>query len=306
MAGRIAAFTTGALLLLALAVTAGAQQVFRTSTDLVLLSVTATEAGRPARGLDRSDFQVFEDGRAQEITTFARDPQPVALSILIDTSPSMEPKIHIAQNAAVEFCRRLGPNDVAQIISFNSDTEIIQGFTGNIALLEKAIRSTRTTGSTALYTAMYIALDELRKVKPDPGAALRRQALVLLSDGEDTTSLLPLEDVLERAKRTDAIVFAIGFRSQPTPGNGFREYDYALRSTTQATGGRAYFVNTAAELPLIYQQIADELANQYTIGYTSRNTNRDGKWRQVSVRINRPGVVARTRAGYYAPTAKGQ
>lgn len=79
-----------------------------------------------------------------------------------------------------------------------------------------------------------------------------------------------------------------------------------MRSTTQATGGRAYFVNTAAELPLIYQQIADELANQYTIGYTSRNTNRDGKWRQVSVRINRPGVVARTRAGYYTPTAKGQ
>lgn len=278
-----------------------AQQVFRSSTDLVLLSVTASQGAKASLGLERGDFRVFEDGRQQEISVFERDPRPIALSILMDASGSMEPILGIAQDAAVAFCHRLGRDDVAQFVTFNATTEIRQPFTNNVALLEKAIRETRLSNQTALYTAMYIALADLQSMRVEANGKPRRKALVLVSDGEDTASLLPYEEVVERARRSDVTVFVIAFR--PSQSNGYNEYNYALRSMAQVTGGRAFFVEKAEELPALYTQIADELANQYTIGYVSRNAASDGAWRLVSVRVGRPGVVARTREGYFAPSA---
>ena len=125
---------------------------------------------------------------------------------------------------------------------------------------------------------------------------------MLLSDGEDTASRLDYDAVLERARRSGAILFAVGLRDASSATQSFRQHDYSLRSLAQTTGGRVFFVDSAAELPAVYNQIADELASQYTIGYVSRNTSRDGGWRQISVRVNQPGVVARTRAGYFGPT----
>jgi len=307
LGGRVIRSRRGApaAALLAAVVTAGlhAQQVFRTATDLVLLNVTASHGSQASRGLEREDFRVFEDGRPQQIAVFERDPRPIALSILMDASGSMEPKLGIAQDAAVEFCRRLGKDDIAQFISFNSTTEVRQSFTNDVQKLEKAIRETRLANQTALYTSMYVALSELQNVREEIHGLPRRKALVLVSDGEDTSSLLPYTDVVERAKRSDVIVFAIAFRPKQSMGFvGYNDYNYALRSVAQATGGRAYFVEGAAELGAIYNQIADELSNQYTIGYVSTNTARDGAWRQVSVRVTKPGVVARTREGYYAPS----
>lgn len=288
------------------AVTAsGAAQVFRTSTDMVLLSVTATQQGKPVAGLQREHFAVLEDGVPQDITVFAGEPQPIALSILLDASTSMEQKLATAADAAVGFCRRLRPGDVAQIITFNNDTEVRQTFTDDLGALERAIRQARPSGSTSLYTAMYVALNELNRVKPPADEPLRRQAIILLSDGEDTTSLLRYEEVLERAKRSDVAVFTIGLRDRQQTPRGFNEYDFVLRTMAQSTGGRVFFVDNPAQLASIYDQIADELATQYTIGYVSKNLKRDGAWRQVSVRINRTGLVARTKAGYYGPS-KGQ
>jgi VWFA-related protein len=275
------------------------QQVFRTSTDLVLLSVSASTGTQHARGLLRDDFRVFEDGRQQEISVFEPDPRPIALSILMDASTSMEPKLGIAQDAAIEFCRRLRPGDVAQFMTFNDTTEVRQRFTDDVARLEKAIRETRLSSQTALYTAMDVALHELNGVQIDTGGLPRRKALILVSDGEDTASRLPYTEVVERAKRSDVTIFAIAFR--PARSNGYNEYNFALRSMTQVTGGRVYFVERAEEMPAIYSQIADELANQYTIGYLSKNVARDGTWRTITVRVTRPGAVARTREGYYAP-----
>lgn len=294
------------LLLVLAAIVGGATleagQIFRTSTDMVLLSVTATESGRTVAGLERGDFVVLEDGLPQEVTLFSGEPQPIALSILIDASTSMETKLSVAADAAIGFCRRLRPGDVAQIITFNNDTQILQPFTDDVDALERAIRQARPSGSTSLYTAVYVALNELNRVKPNPDEPLRRQAIILLSDGEDTTSLLRHEEVLDRAKRSDVAVFAIGLRDRQQQARGFNEYDYVLRTLSQSTGGRVFFVDNAAQLVSIYNQIADELATQYTIGYVSSNLKRDGAWRQVSVRITRPAVVARTKAGYFGPT----
>jgi Ca-activated chloride channel homolog len=285
-------------------------QVFRASTDMVFLSVTATENSRAAAGLNQEDFTVFEDGRPQEIEVFSREPQPIALSLLLDASDSMTNRMGMAAEAAIGFVRRMRPGDEAQVVAFNNTTNIRQAFTTDHALLEQAIRSTRTDGSTSLYTALYIAFNELDRVGRAQGEEIRRQAVVLLSDGEDTSSLLGYEEVLERARHSDVVVFAVGLRddvrtntarSSATSRSG-SQYDYALRTLAQTTGGRVFFADAAAQLPAIYNQIADELSSQYTIGYTSRNTNRDGRWRQLSIRVGKPGVVARTRAGYFGPT----
>ncbi len=293
-----------------LAVATPAAQVFRGGTDIVYLSVTVSDAAQKLiTSLEQQDFQVFEDGVPQDVTIFAKDRLPISLSILLDTSTSMEPKLVNAQDAATGFVHKLGPTDVAQLIEFNSDTTIRQTFTGDQALLEQAVRKLRAGGSTSLYDALYIALDELKRVKATMTAAsdaLRRQAIVLLSDGADTTSHVSYENVSEQSKKLDVIVYAIGLRDkEPQPRRGgYNEGEYVLRTLSQQTGGRAFFVDDPLQLPGIYSQIADEIANQYVVGYTSKNQKRDGLWRKVMVRVQPPGLTARTREGYYGPGAK--
>ena len=283
-----------------------AQGVFRGGTDVVLLNVTVfDQSGRLVPGLDRGDFQVFEDGVLQEISNFARDPQPIALSLLIDSSTSMEPKLAIAQEAATGFAKRLSKKDVAQIIDFDSQTQILQTFTNDEAALERAIRRTRAGGSTSLYNALYVGLDELKRLRFGSIEEVRRQAIVLLSDGEDTSSLKTYEDVLDSAKRSEVIVYAINLKDREVgTTTRWNESEYVLRSLTQETGGKSYTVDDANQLPAIYGQIAEELANQYSIGYTSKNVKRDGAWRRINVQVTRGGSTARTKLGYFAPKSR--
>jgi Ca-activated chloride channel family protein len=284
---------------------AGAQ-VFRGGTDLVFLSVTATNgAGQLVGDLTQGDFEVFEDGVRQEITNFARDPQPIALSLVLDSSMSMERKLPVAQEAAVGFVGHLGPRDIAQVVDFDSRPKIRQAFTRDIPALERAIKSTQADGSTSLYDALYVALDELKSVRARTADDIRRWAVIVLSDGEDTTSLNTYEDVLEKAKRAEVIVYAIGLRAKDeVQTRGFHQSDFVLRTLAQETGGRAYFVDDAAQLPGIYSRIADELGHQYSLGYSSKNQKLDGTWRKVNVRVTRGDAAARTRAGYFAPKVK--
>jgi Ca-activated chloride channel family protein len=280
-----------------------AAQVFRVGTDVVSLNITVTEGEALVPGLDQSTFAVYEDGVQQDITYFSRTAQPIALSMLIDTSTSMEHKLTVAQEAAIGFAGRLTPADAMQVIDFDSRHEILQTFTADRSLLEAAIRRTRVGGSTSLYNAIYVALSELKRVRAATPDEVRRQAIIVLSDGEDTSSLIAYEDVLESAKRSEVAVYAIGLRSRlDRPTRGFNEAEFVLKSLSQETGGRSFFVEEITELPGIYQRIADELANQYSIGYTSKNLKRDGAWRAIVDKVDRPGTAARTKRGYFAPT----
>jgi Ca-activated chloride channel family protein len=277
-------------------------QVFRGGTDVVSLNVTVTEGETLIPGLEQTVFSVYEDGVQQDISYFSRTPQPIALSLLIDTSTSMEHKLVVAQEAAVGFARRLQPTDAAQIIDFDSRHEILQPFTNDRNLLEQAIRRTQVGGSTSLYNAIYVALSELKRVKAATVDQVRRQAIVVLSDGEDTTSVIGYEDVLESAKRSEVAVYAIGLRSkQERAPRVYNEAEFVLKTLSQETGGRVFFVEDIAQLPSVYQQIADELANQYSIGYSSKNLKKDGAWRAIAVKVNRPNTAARTKRGYFAP-----
>jgi len=181
---------------------------------------------------------------------------------------------------------------------------ILQPFTANAQELEQAIRKTSAGGSTSLYNAIYIALKDLKKIVASNVEEIRRRAIVVLSDGEDTSSLLPFEEVLDLAKRSETAIYAIGLRgSDALESKGFKEAEFALRQFAQETGGRAFFPSQIADLAKVYGEISEELSSQYTVGYTSRNPKRDGGWRRVVVRINGKPLQARTKQGYFAPTA---
>jgi Ca-activated chloride channel family protein len=278
----------------------------RSGIELVSLSVSVTDGGgKYVTSLEQTDFEVFEDGARQTISFFSRKQQPIALAVLLDTSNSMEDKLATAQEAAVGFAKRLQPDDVAAIIEFNSQVNIAQEFTNDAAALENAIRGTHADGSTALYNAIYISLKQLRSIKARTEDEIRRQAVVVLSDGDDTSSLLPYEEVLDLAKRSETAIYTIGLRDERRGGRpNFREAEYVLKQLAQETGGRSFFPNSVHELPKIYDQISHELQTLYSIAYSSKNPLRNGAWRRIVVRVNQPGLLARTRQGYYGPTAR--
>ena len=299
-----------AALIAVAALTAAAQQndtdetlpSFRAGVDVVSLNVTVTDAdNRFITDLDREHFQIFEDGVLQEITFFSRARLPIALSVLIDTSASMDKRMRTAQEAAIGFSRSLGPDDLAEIIDFDGRVEILQNFTNDLELLGDAIRRTSAGGSTSLYNALYVALKDLSKAPLRP-SEVRRQAIVMLSDGEDTSSLITFDEVLELAKRSETGIYTIGLQEEEDERSGFREADFVLRQLAYETGGRAFFPEDVNDLPAIYQQISDEISSQYSVGYISANPLRNGQWRQTVVRVDRERTTARTKQGYYAPT----
>jgi Ca-activated chloride channel homolog len=279
---------------------------FKAGVDLVSLNVTVSDgAARYVTDLEQQNFQVYEDGVLQEVTFFNKTNLPIALGLLLDTSASMEAKLPVAQEAAIGFSKKLRTQDLAEVIDFDSRVTILQAFTNKAPELETAIRKTSAGGSTSMYNAIYIALKDLKKVVATNVDEIRRQAIVVLSDGEDTSSLLPFEEVLDLAKRSETAIYAIGLRSNElgaSSNKGFKEAEFVLRQLSQETGGRVFFPTSASELPGIYTQISDELSSQYTVGYTSRNGKRDGAWRRVVVRVDRANATPRTKQGYFAPS----
>lgn len=278
---------------------------FRGGVDVVTLNITAVDTGgRYISDLRQDEFVISEDGIMQRITFFSRSSVPIALAILLDSSASMENKLPKAQEAALGFIRRLRSQDLAEIVDFNTRVAVLQNFTSNVAELERAIRRTKPGGATALYSAVYTSLKDLTRITANKSEEIRRQAIVLLTDGEDTTSQVSFEQLLDLTRRSQTAIYAIGLRADnaaTAATRGAREAEVVLRQLAQESGGRVYFADQASELTGIYAQIAAELASQYTLGYSSSNTRRDGAWRSIHVRVSRPNLTTRSREGYFAP-----
>jgi Ca-activated chloride channel family protein len=292
-----------AALLAACAAAGLSAQRFKAGVELVSLNVSVTDGSKFITDLEEPEFEVFEDGAKQAITFFSRRHLPIALAILLDTSNSMEDKLPTAQEAAIGFAKRMRPEDVIEVIGFSTQVRILQPFTNVFATLERAIRGTTADGSTALYNSIYISLKELRKIKAKSEEEIRRQAIVVLSDGDDTSSLLPYEEVLDLAKRSETAIYTIGLRPPDVGRASFKEAEYVLRQLAQETGGRSFFPTSVHDLPKIYEAISQELSTLYSVAYTSKNPQRNGAWRRVVVRVTRPGLITRTRQGYYGPTS---
>jgi len=284
--------------------TAQPQRPIRVGVDVVTLSVTATDRSqRYVPDLNREDFVVTENGVPQELVFFARAGVPLALALLIDTSASMEQSLAIAQDAAIGFVRQIGSTDLATIIDFDSSVQTAQGLTSDRQALEAAIRRTAADGSTALYNAVYIALKELAKLPRDEPRMPRRRAIIVLSDGEDTSSLVSFDEVVDLASRSDTVIYTIGLGpSAPATTRTDRDGQFVLRRLAQQTGGRAFFPQHIKDLAGVYSDIRDELSSQYSLAYESSSARRDGEWRRIAVRVRRPDVAVRTRPGYFAPS----
>jgi Ca-activated chloride channel homolog len=303
MRTRIGAIAAAILSLVSIGI-AAQQGKFRAGVELVSLNVTVMDGTKYVTALQQEDFEVYEDGAKQTLSFFSAVQQPIALAILLDTSNSMEEKIATAQEAAIGFVRRMKKDDVIEVIEFNSQVRIPQPFTNDVNALERAIRQTTVNGSTSLYNAIYVSLRGLKDERAKNAEEIRRQAIVVLSDGDDTSSVIEYDDVLDLAKRSETAIYAIGLR-QPESGRGkFKEAEFVLRQLSQETGGRVFFPTSVAELPKIYEQISEELASQYTMAYSSKNPMRNGAWRRIDVRVNKPGLSARTRRGYYGPSGQ--
>jgi Ca-activated chloride channel family protein len=279
---------------------------FQTGIDVVSLAVTVTDPSHKIVGnLQRNDFAVYEDGVIQDLAYFETGDVPLDLALLIDTSASMEGKLGFVRKAATGFTSTLRPGDRASVISFNNRVNVLQNFTEDVGAINRAIGRINANGGTALYNAIYITLKEYaREVRKDE--MVRRRAVVLLTDGEDTASLMNFDELLREAKREAITVYTIGLRGdtiapQAREKHQFSRTDFLLKALATETGALAFFPGREGELSVAYQSIGKELAEQYALGYVSKNPVRNGAFRRVSVQIvNRPDCRPRTRSGYLA------
>jgi Ca-activated chloride channel family protein len=277
--------------------------VFRSGAELVALTVAVLDRDqRFVRGLSVNDFAVFEDGVRQDLSFFAASDVPLDLVLLIDSSASMGDKIKTVHEAAMGFLRTLRPNDRGAVVSFNDGVQVSQPLTGDLARLETAVRSTQAHGATALNNAIYVALKEFGRAAKQSGN-VRRQAIAVLSDGEDTCSLMSFDDVLAEAKKSGVGIYTISLRTRPDSSQRgvFSTALYSMKTLAQETGAQSFFPASINELSSVYSSIADELDHQYALGYAPKNARPDGRFRRVIVQVvARPELRLRTRTGYFA------
>jgi Ca-activated chloride channel family protein len=283
--------------------------LFRAGVDLVALSVIVTDPQhRFVTGLSADDFSIFEDGVRQDVSFFAAQQVPLDLALLLDTSASMLDKMETMQKAAVGFLETLRAGDRAVVVDIKDNVRIVYPLGEDFQAAHAAVRRTVARGGTSLYNGLYLTLKEMVKQRKANGD-VRRQALAVLSDGEDTASLVGYDDVMELAKQSGIAIYTITLKSTfvtrqanlSGPRRYFSEAEFAMKALAQETGARAFFPTEISELAGVYGTIATELANQYAIGYSPKNPQRDGAFRRVLVRVaERPEVRTRTRSGYLA------
>jgi Ca-activated chloride channel family protein len=258
--------------------------------NLVELYTTVLDgSGHPVPGLEQQDFSVLEDGRPQKLTRFELvENLPLTLGLVLDTSGSMATRMGEAQRAAAQFLAHLvRPSDQCFALSFADRPTLLVPRTPDPEAVASALRGLQAAGNTSLHDAVVYALYYFR------GSSGRR-AIVLLSDGEDTSSSIPFRDALEYARRSGVVIYPVGLDV-----GSFGTVRAHLNDLAQETGGRAFFIKKVEELASVYQVIERELRNQYLLAYSSDRPAQEGQYRQVEVKLGRSGLKARTIRGYY-------
>jgi len=226
--------------------------------------------------------------------------------LLLDTSSSMGDKMETVHRAARGFMKIMRPEDRGAVVAFADSVNIVQPLSFDLQAIEEAIESTRAQGSTSLHNAIYIALKQFGRAAKSDGD-VRRQAIAVLSDGEDTASVVSFDDVLALARKSGVNIYTIGLQSVAAQLRAaydrgrYSPGDYALKSLAQETGAESFFPKNVNELKSVYDNIASELSSQYSIGYSPSNSIADGRFRRIVVRVSsNPALKPRARAGYMA------
>jgi Ca-activated chloride channel family protein len=251
----------------------------------VILWVTVTDRSDKLVGdLTKESFTVLEEGAPQTIRDFLLEDRPITMAIVLDSSGSMRDAMPEVHQAAAGFVETLRPQDRALVIDFDDKVFLLQELTSDQAVLKEAVGSTEALGSTALYDALHAAFRKLRGIEG-------RKAIVLLTDGDDTSSQFAYARILEEAKAQSVLLYAIGL------GDVRKS---VLKEFSETTGGRAFFVGKASELAEVYRKIAEELRRQYYLSYATTNTKWDGRFIKLEVKSKNPDWSVRARRGYFA------
>jgi Ca-activated chloride channel homolog len=292
---RAAAALVAVLLLLSPWIRAQGQPTFRAGTDLVPVYVTVTDQQkRLVPDLQKEDFEVLDNGKPATIELFDAEVQPITAVVMLDTSASMTAHLDLLRAAAEQFVLRLLPHDRAKVGAFNDKIQFTSDFTPDRDELISALRDLGFGNPTRLYDAVEASLDELRGIQG-------RRVILLFTDGEDTFSRTSSGRVLERARNEEVMVYSIGLES--VFFNGQRQVrtrpDRVLRRLADETGGGYFELKKTDELGPTFTRVAQELRSQYWLGFSPAT---DGKLRKLEVVVKKPGMTARARRSYQAPS----
>jgi Ca-activated chloride channel family protein len=277
---------------------------FRAHTDLVLIPVTITDTlNRFVLGLQKEDFQLFEDGVEQNLTLFSGEDAPLSIGVLFDESGSMSYKLRTSRDAAAQLLNTLNKEDEAFLVEFADLAKVSIGFTGHTEEIQSALKNVQAGGLTAMLDAIDTGLLEMKKAKNS------RKAIVMVSDGGDNRSHYTAAQIESLVREADVQIYAMGV-FEPVFSFGLTPEEISgprlLSEIAAQTGGRAFAAAVAGDMPSVATRIAIELRNQYVLGYYPKNKARDGKYRNVKVQVSQPpglgsSLKVHWRLGYYAP-----
>lgn len=279
--------------------------VFRADVDIVVVSVVVADArNRHITGLEKSDFQLFEDKVEQRITQFDTDRAPLSVGVVLDSSRSMSLDLEAAKNSILAFLRRGIPDDEYFLLTFDKDVTVAQNYTSVVEDVDAEVKTVRAKGRTALFDAVYFGVEKLSDGR-NP-----ERVLLVATDGEDNSSRYARSELEEVLKESGVRVYFFGDWRSGSPSLLFGTYaGYSARSTLRRiasmTGGQAFFPRTVHDLDLACEVIHTELRTLYHLGYAPTNRAKDGSWRALDIRIPSPGLEnlkVRVRSGYYAPS----
>jgi Ca-activated chloride channel family protein len=275
-------------------------------TELVSLTVTVTDGlDRLVAGLDRRNFEVYEDKVKQDISHFNIDDAPINLGIVYDVSGSMKSKLDRSRDALKAFIQTSHSDDDFFLVGFNQRANLLAEFTDGESLINK-LNLINPSGQTALYDATYIGVEKVKQGRHN------RHALLLISDGQDNSSRYTYGELRKRLREAGVQIYCIGIVEMGGASGGTLDMQgqAMLEEIAQTTGGKAFFPRSAAELEEITTRIALELRHQYSIGYSPTNVKRDGQWHKIRVRVNAPkgfsNLKVKHKEGYYAAANKAE
>jgi len=270
---------------------------FTLEVEVDVVSVTAVvfdKAGHFVRDLGPQDVHLYEDGVEQEVSYFREasteegERVPLSVVLVLDTSGSMNRSMRFLQEAVVNFVYKLESVDTAMVVSFNDSVKGSANFTGDIDRLERFVEGLQAWGGTSLYDAIHYSLNRIRD---EPG----RKAVIVFSDGADTTSTMRDREVVDYARAVEATIYSIGFQGSG-PGGSPRGF---LKKIASETGGQFFAPGDIGDLIKVFNEISDELKNHYLLAYTPKR-EADGTWREIRLEVDRPDVEVRVRKGYFA------
>jgi Ca-activated chloride channel family protein len=279
--------------------------IFRSDTRLVVCHTTVVDkTGHLVTTLTKDQFTVLEDGKPQDIKVFRREDIPVSLGLIVDNSGSMRDKRAKVEAATLALIKDSNPEDEVFVVNFNDEAFLDlphnKDFTNNVKELEEALTRVDSRGGTAMRDAVRMSIDHLKeKAKKD------KKALVAVTDGNDNSSVVTLENLVKAAQQSEVLVYSIGILGEEERREAQRA-QRALKALAEATGGEAFFPKELGDVDKVAHQVARDIRNQYTIEYTPSNTAMDGTFRRIEIKVNAPGNLrVRSRSGYYATQDQG-